>query len=105
MKTRPKLKSIDTASPEHNFSADRPDNGQACVAIEDQLMTLHHCSLRVRGVLHLLQESMQSRGSIDRSNADAICALISAAEKDIRDMDDAIEKLTEKHLETLRNSG
>jgi hypothetical protein len=48
---------------------------------------------------------MQSRGSIDRSNADAICALISAAEKDIRDMDEAIEKLTEKHLETLRNSG
>ena len=102
LKSRPQLKSIDLDTEKRNYVAPAAET-KADAAVEDQLMTLHHSSLRVRGVLHLLQETLQSRGGVDRGNADAICALLSAAERDLRDMDEAIGTLTEKHLESLRN--
>jgi len=70
--------------------------------VEEQLMTLHQCTLRVRGVLHLLHEALQSGGGIDRQNVDAVCALVASSEKDLHAMDAAISALVDKHLESLR---
>ena len=71
--------------------------------VEEHLMTLHHGALRVRGVLHLLQEALQSNGGIDRKNVDAVCALVASSEKDLHAMDAAISGLVDKHLENLRS--
>ena len=71
--------------------------------VEEHLMTLHHGALRVRGVLHLLQEALQSNGGIDRKNVDAVCALVASSEKDLHAMDAAISALVDKHLENLRS--
>ena len=71
--------------------------------VEERLMTLHHCALRVRGVLHLLHEALQSGGGIDRQNVDAVCALVASSEKDLRTMDAAISALVDHHLATLRS--
>lgn len=70
--------------------------------VEERLMTLHHCALRVRGVLHLLHEALQSTGGIDRKNVDAICALVASSEKDLHTMDAAISALVDNHLASLR---
>lgn len=70
--------------------------------VEEQLMTLHQGALRVRGVLHLLHETLQSNGGLDRKNADAVCALIANTEKDLQAMTSAITVLVDKHLESLR---
>ena len=71
--------------------------------VEERLMTLHHCALRVRGVLHLLHEALQSNGSIDRKNVDAVCALVASSEKDLHTMDTAISALVDHHLANLRS--
>ena len=71
--------------------------------VEDRLMTLHQCALRVRGVLHLLQEALQSNGGIDRKNVDAVCALVASSEKDLHTMDAAISALVDHHLTNLRS--
>lgn len=71
--------------------------------VEERLMTLHHCALRVRGVLHLLHEALQSNGGIDRRQVDAICALVADSEKDLRTMDTAISALVDHHLANLRS--
>jgi hypothetical protein len=71
--------------------------------VEERLMTLHHCALRVRGVLHLLNEALQSNGGIDRKNVDAICALVASSEKDLHTMDTAISALVDHHLAKLRS--
>ncbi len=71
--------------------------------VEEHLMTLHHGALRVRGVLHLLQEALQSNGGLDRKNVDAVCALVASSEKDLHAMDAAISALVDKHLEDLRS--
>lgn len=70
--------------------------------VEEQLMTLHQGALRVRGVLHLLHEALQSNGGLDRKNVDAICSLIANSEQEMRVMESAIEVLVDKHLESLR---
>lgn len=71
--------------------------------VEERLMTLHQCALRVRGVLHLLQEALQSNGGIDRKNVDAVCALVASSEKDLHTMDAAISALVDHHLVNLRS--
>lgn len=71
--------------------------------VEERLMTLHQCALRVRGVLHLLQEALQSNGGIDRKNVDAVCALVASSEKDLHTMDAAISALVDHHLANLRS--
>lgn len=71
--------------------------------VEERLMTLHHCALKVRGVLHLLHETLQSNGGIDRKNVDAICALVASSEKDLHTMDTAISALVDHHLANLRS--
>ncbi len=70
--------------------------------VEERLMTLHHCALRVRGVLHLLHETLQSNGGIDRKNVDAICALVASSEKDLHAIDAATSALVDHHLANLR---
>jgi len=70
---------------------------------EEQLMTLHQCALRVRGVLHLLQEALQNNGGIDRKNVDGVCALVASSEKDLHTMDAAISALVDHQLANLRS--
>jgi len=65
---------------------------------DEPLMTLHQSSLRVRGVLHLLHEALQSGNGISPSHAAAVCALIKNAEADLSEMDQSIDELVDLHL-------
>ncbi|MFM8585211.1 MAG: hypothetical protein ACKOBU_02060 [Gammaproteobacteria bacterium] len=61
-------------------------------------MNLHQSSLRVRGVLHLLHEALQSGNGISPSHAAAVGALIKNAEADLSEMDQSIDELVDLHL-------
>jgi hypothetical protein len=65
---------------------------------EEPLMTLHQSSLRIRGVLHLLHEALQSGNGIGPSHAAAVCALIKSAETDLSEIDQSIDELIDLHL-------
>ena len=66
--------------------------------VEDQLMTLHSASLRVSGTVHLLYEALQAGRGISATHADAVCAVIEAAEKDLERIMEATNALVELHL-------
>ena len=66
--------------------------------VEDQLMTLHSASLRVSGTVHLLYEALQAGRGISATHADAVCAVIEAAEKDLKRIMEATNALVELHL-------
>jgi len=66
--------------------------------VEDQLMTLHSASLRVSGTVHLLYEALQAGRGISPTHADAVCAVIEAAEKDLERIMEATNALVELHL-------
>lgn len=72
------------------------------VAVEDHLMAVHQAALRIRGVLHLLHEALQSGNGIDSKHAPAICAIIDGAEKDLAAVDKSIDALVDVHLERGR---
>ena len=74
----------------------------AAIAVEDQLMTMHQSALRIRGVLHLLHEALQSGNGIDSTHAAAVCALIKGAEKDLGAVDKSIDALVDAHLDRSR---
>jgi hypothetical protein len=65
---------------------------------EEPLMTLHQSSLRIRGMLHLLHEALQSGNGIGPSHAAAVCALIKSAETDLSEIDQSIDELIDLHL-------
>lgn len=65
---------------------------------DEPLMNLHQSSLRIRGVLHLLHEALQSGNGISPSHAAAVCALIKNAEADLSEMDHSIDELVDAHL-------
>jgi hypothetical protein len=65
---------------------------------DEPLMNLHQSSLRIRGVLHLLHEALQSGNGISPSHAAAVCALIKNAEADLTEMDHSIDELVDAHL-------
>ncbi|MFM8844763.1 MAG: hypothetical protein ACKOGN_02550 [Gammaproteobacteria bacterium] len=90
--------SVVTELPVNHRSA-RP---ASAVAVEDQLMTMHQSALRIRGVLHLLHETLQSGNGIDAKHAQAVCALIKSAEMDLGAVDKSIEALVDAHLERTR---
>lgn len=66
--------------------------------LEEQLMTLHSASLRVSGTVHLLYEALQAGRGISATHADAVCAVIEAAEKDLERIMEATNELVELHL-------
>lgn len=66
--------------------------------VEEQLMTLHSASLRVSGTVHLLYEALQAGRGISAAHADAVCAVIEAAEKDLERIMEATNALVELHL-------
>lgn len=67
-------------------------------APEKSLMAIHQASLRVKGVLHLLHEALQSGNGISPSHAAAICALIKNAEGDLAAVDAAVDTLIDSRL-------
>jgi len=97
-----KIKSNDYPD-DFSFGGQRSAPPSSEPEVEDRLMTLHQCALRVRGVLHLLQEALQSNGGIDRKNVDAVGALVASSEKDLHTMDAAISALVDHHLTNLRS--
>lgn len=75
--------------PPHSISEHRPSPP------DEPLINLHQSSLRVRGVLHLLYEAMQSGKGISPSHAAAVCALIKNAETDLSEMGQSIDELVD----------
>lgn len=65
-------------------------------------MAIHQAALRIRGILHLLHEALQSGNGIDSKYAPAICAIIDGAEKDLTVVDKSIDALVDAHLERGR---
>jgi hypothetical protein len=65
---------------------------------EDHLMTLHSASSRVKGTMHLLYEALQNGHGIGPAHADAVCAVIEAAAKDMERISAATDALVELHL-------
>ena len=66
--------------------------------VEEQLMTLHSASLRVSGTVHLLYEALQAGRGISATHAEAVCAVIEGAEKDLERIMEATNALVELHL-------
>ena len=75
-----------------------PDRKPTQPLVEEHLMALHSASLRVSGTVHLLYEALQAGRGISATHADAVCAVIEAAEKDLERIMEATNALVELHL-------
>jgi hypothetical protein len=75
-----------------------PDRKPTQPLVEEHLMALHSASLRVSGTVHLLYESLQNGRGISPSHADAVCAVIESAQKDLQQIMEATNALVELHL-------
>ena len=89
--------------PNHRGKSDQPDpTGRSrplsAIAVEERLAQTHQAALRIRGVLHLLHEVLQSGNGISARRAPAVSALIEAAENDLAAIDKAIDALIDAHL-------
>lgn len=88
---------------DHRGKSDHPDpigrsRPISAIAVEEQLAQTHQAALRIRGVLHLLHEVLQSGNGINARRAPAVSALIEAAENDLATIDKAIDALIDAHL-------
>jgi hypothetical protein len=75
-----------------------PERTSSQPLAEDHLMVLHRAASRVRGTMYLLYESLQNGHGISAAHADAVCAVIEAAQKDIERISEATDALVELHL-------
>lgn len=80
----------------------RPSRPLSSLAVDEQLARMHESSLRIRGVLHLLHEALQSGNGISPKHAAAVCALIDSATGDLCTVDRSIDALVDAHLERGR---
>lgn len=80
----------------------RRTRSASALAVEEELSAMHQSALRIRGVLHLLHETLQSGNGISAKWAPAVCALIDSAEKDLLAVDKSIDTLVDAHLERHR---
>lgn len=74
----------------------------SALAVEEELAVMHQSALRIRGVLHLLHEALQSGNGIGAKWAPAVCALIDSAERDLTAVDQSIDTLVDAHLDRQR---
>lgn len=74
----------------------------SALAVEEELSAMHRSALRIRGVLHLLHETLQSGNGISPKWAPAVCALINSAENDLTSVDKSIDSLVDAHLDRQR---
>jgi hypothetical protein len=66
--------------------------------VEEQLMVLHKTPRRTRGTMHLLYEALQNGRGDSPTQADAVSAVVEAAQKDMERSTAATEALVELHL-------
>jgi hypothetical protein len=100
--TAPKRPNTPTATITAIAPGRHPPRPVSAIAVEEELAEMHASALRVRGVLHLLDEALQSGNGISPKHAAAVSALVNAAKKDLTLVDRSIDALLDAHLERSR---
>jgi hypothetical protein len=100
--TAPKRPNTPTATITAIAPGRHPPRPVSAIAVEEELAEMHASALRVRGVLHLLDEALQSGNGISPKHAAAVSALVNAAKKDLTLVDRSIDALVDAHLERSR---